>query len=87
MAGSIALERCTPQELEVDRDGASGTRLCERPAHRSHPPSWSAMCSLEAANRVAMLIAALATKIVDLQAFPNSEIKRALLWAPEICGR
>jgi len=80
MAVIHALERCTPQERgrietvlrERALDGVTHTQILE--VLNRHG-------SLEAANARAMEYAEAARKAICT--FPDSEIKRALLWAPE----
>src|SRR5882724_6632266 len=80
MAVIHALERCTPQERK-----SIETVLRERAfydvTHREVIAILERYGSLEAANARAMQYAALARNAIC--SFPDSEIKRALLWAPE----
>src|ERR1700745_967099 len=80
MAGIHALERCTPQEREK-----IATVLCDR-AFSGVPPAYilailNRYGALEAANARAAEYAEAARKAICT--FPDSEIKRALLWAPD----
>ena len=80
MAVIHALERCTPTER-----AAIETVLQERAfdgvTHREIMGILERYGSLEAANARALQYAALARNAIC--SFPDSEIKRALLWAPE----
>jgi octaprenyl-diphosphate synthase len=80
MAVIHALERCTPPERE-----AIQTVLRERAfdgvTHKEILEILERYGSLEAANARAMEYAALARNAICC--FPDSEIKRALLWAPD----
>src|SRR5213596_146190 len=80
MAVIHALERCTPQER-----AAIETVLRERAfdgvTHREIIAILERYGSLEAANTRALRFAELARHAIC--SFPDSEIKRALLWAPE----
>jgi octaprenyl-diphosphate synthase len=80
MAVIHALERCTPPERE-----AIQTVLRERAfdgvTHKEILEILERYGSLEAANARAMEYAALARN--SICCFPDSEIKRALLWAPD----
>jgi octaprenyl-diphosphate synthase len=80
MAVIHALERCTPEERS-----AIETVLHERAfdgvTHREIMGILERYGSLEAANARAAQYATLARNAIC--SFPDSEIKRALLWAPE----
>jgi octaprenyl-diphosphate synthase len=80
MAVIHALERCTPAEHE-----AIQTVLRERSfdgvTHREIIEILERYGSLEAASERATQYAALARNAIC--SFPDSEIKRALLWAPD----
>ena len=80
MAVIHALERCTPEER-----AAIETVLRERAfdgvTHREIMGILERYGSLEAANARAAQYATLARNVIC--SFPDSEIKRALLWAPE----
>ena len=80
MAVIHALERCTPQER-----AAIETVLRERAfdgvIHREIIAILERYGSLDAATARAMQYATLARNAIC--SFPDSEIKRALLWAPE----
>ncbi|HXP17839.1 MAG TPA: polyprenyl synthetase family protein, partial [Terriglobales bacterium] len=80
MAVIHALERCTPPEREsiqiVLRE-----RAFDGVTHKEILEILERYGSLEAANARAMEYAALARNAIC--SFPDSEIKRALLWAPD----
>src|SRR5438477_8086838 len=80
MAVIHALERCTPAEREM-----IATVVAERAFNSvSHAQVFEILRrygSLEAANTRALRFAELARNAIC--SFPDSEIKRALLWAPE----
>jgi octaprenyl-diphosphate synthase len=80
MAVIHALERCTPQEKKMIE-----TVVCERAfdgvTHGEILAVLNRYGSLEAANERALQYAITARNAIC--SFPDSEIKRALLWAPE----
>ena len=80
MAVLHALERCTPQERTlietvVREQGFSSV------THQQILDILNRYGSLEAANQRALQYATLARNAIC--SFPDNEIKRALLWAPE----
>jgi octaprenyl-diphosphate synthase len=80
MAVIHALERCTPQERK-SIETVLRERAFDDVTHREVIAILERYGSLEAANARAMQYAALARNAIC--SFPDSEIKRALLWAPE----
>ncbi len=80
MAVIHALERCTPQErklIETVVQGASIRRRHPQADSGNSEPLWFA----GSGHACAMQYAALARNAIC--SFPDTEIKRALLWAPE----
>src|SRR5450432_1043386 len=80
MAVIHALERCTPQERELI-DRVVRERAFDGVTHKQILEVLNRYGSLEAANACAMKYAELARNAIC--SFADSEIKRALLWAPE----
>jgi octaprenyl-diphosphate synthase len=80
MAVIHALERCTAQERE-SIETVLEERAFDGVTHREIMEILERYGSLEAANARAMQYAVLAGNAIC--SFPDSEIKRALLWAPE----
>jgi octaprenyl-diphosphate synthase len=80
MAVIHALERCTPQERALI-ETVLQERAFDGVTHAQILEVLSCYGSLEAANARAAQYADLARK--SICTFPDSEIKRALLWAPE----
>ena len=80
MAVIHALERCTAQERR-SIETVLQERAFEGVTHRTIIAILERYGSLEAANARAMQYATLARNAIC--SFPDSEIKRALLWAPE----
>ena len=80
MAVIHALERCTPAERK-SIETVLRERAFDGVTHREIIAILERYGSLEAANARAMQYATLARNAIC--SFPDSEIKRALLWAPE----
>jgi len=80
MAVIHALERCTPRERKLI-ETVVRERAFDGVTHAEILEILNRYGSLEAANAHAMQYAALARNAIC--SFPDSEIKRALLWAPE----
>ena len=80
MAVIHALERCTPVERKLI-ETVLQERALDGVSHSQVLEILSRYGSLEAANSKAMQYAELARNAICT--FPDSEIKRALLWAPE----
>src|SRR5712692_7771826 len=80
MAVIHALERCTPREREMI-ETVVRERAFDGVTHAEILEILNRYGSLEAASAHAMQYAALARNAIC--SFPDSEIKRALLWAPE----
>ncbi|HLB86363.1 MAG TPA: polyprenyl synthetase family protein [Terriglobales bacterium] len=80
MAVIHALERCTPRERRLI-ETVVRERAFDGVTHAEILEILNRYGSLEAANAHAMQYAALARNAIC--SFPDSEIKRALLWAPE----
>jgi octaprenyl-diphosphate synthase len=80
MAVIHALERCTPQERNLI-ETVVRERAFDGVTHAEILEILNCYGSLEAASVRAMQYAALARNAIC--SFPDSEIKRALLWAPE----
>src|SRR5882672_10043984 len=80
MAVIHALERCTPQERR-SIETVLRERAFDGVTHREIIAILERYGSLEAANARAFQYAALARNAIC--SFPDGEIKRALLWAPE----
>jgi octaprenyl-diphosphate synthase len=80
MAVIHALERCTPQEREMI-EAVVRERAFDGVTHSQILEILNRYGSLEAANDRALQYASLARNAIC--SFPDSEIKRALLWAPE----
>ena len=80
MAVIHALERCTPPERK-SIETVLRERAFDGVTHREIIAILERYGSLEAANARAMQYATLARNAIC--SFPDSEIKRALLWAPE----
>jgi octaprenyl-diphosphate synthase len=75
-----ALERCTPRERKMI-ETVVRERAFEEVTHAEVLEILNRYGSLEAANQRALQYATLARNAIC--SFPDSEIKRALLWAPE----
>jgi len=80
MAVIHALERCTPREREMIETVVQ-ERAFEGVTHREIIGILEHYGSLEAANARALQYATLARNAIC--SFPDSEFKRALLWAPD----
>jgi octaprenyl-diphosphate synthase len=80
MAVIHALERCTPQEREMI-GRVVRERAFDGVTHGEILAMLNRYGSVEAANARAMQYAGLARNAIC--GFPDSEVKRALLWAPE----
>jgi octaprenyl-diphosphate synthase len=80
MAVIHALERCTPREKRLI-ESVVRDRAFDGVTHAQILEVLNRYGSLEAASARAMQYAELARNAIC--SFPNSEIKRALLWAPE----
>ena len=80
MAVIHALERCSPQE-RAQIETVLRERAFDGVTHKQILQVLNCYGSLEAANARAMEYAELARNAIC--SFPDSEIKRALLWAPE----
>jgi octaprenyl-diphosphate synthase len=80
MAVIHALERCTGEERELI-DTVVRERAFDRVTHAEILEILNRYGSLEAAYARAMQYAGLARNAIC--GFPDSEAKRALLWAPE----
>jgi octaprenyl-diphosphate synthase len=80
MAVIHALERCTPQERKMI-EAVVRERAFDGVTHSQILEILNRYGSLEAANDRALQYASLARNAIC--SFPDSEIKRALLWAPE----
>jgi len=80
MAVIHALERCTRQERELI-ETVVRERAFDGVTHGQILEVLDRYGSLEAANACAMKYAELARNAIC--SFPDTEIKRALLWAPE----
>jgi len=80
MAVIHALERCTPAERESIKTVLQ-ERAFDGVTHQEIMAILERYGSLEAANARAMQYATLARNAIC--SFPDGEIKRALLWAPE----
>ncbi len=80
MAVMHALERCTPAERTAI-DTVMRERSFDGVTHEEILAILNRYGSVEAANDRAMQYAALAQNAIC--SFPDSESKRALLWAPE----
>jgi octaprenyl-diphosphate synthase len=75
-----ALERCTPREREMI-EAVVEDRAFDRVTHREIIAILEHYGSLEAASASAVQYATLARNAIC--SFPDSEFKRALLWAPD----
>src|ERR1700687_2267350 len=80
MAVIHALERCTPRERELIETVVQ-ERAFDRVTHREIIAILERYGSLEAATARALQYATLARNAIC--SFPDSEFKRALLWAPD----
>jgi octaprenyl-diphosphate synthase len=80
MAVIHALERCTPQERKMI-EAVVRERAFDGVTHSQILEILNRYGSLDAANDRALQYASLARNAIC--SFPDSEIKRALLWAPE----
>ena len=80
MAVIHALERCTPREREMI-ETVVRERAFDRVTHREIIAILERYGSLEAATARALQYATLARNAIC--SFPDSEFKRALLWAPD----
>jgi octaprenyl-diphosphate synthase len=80
MAVIHALERCTPQERKMI-EAVVRERAFDGVTHNQILEILNRYGSLDAANDRALQYASLARNAIC--SFPDSEIKRALLWAPE----
>jgi octaprenyl-diphosphate synthase len=80
MAVIHALERCTPQERKLI-ETVVHERAFDGVTHSQVLDVLNRYGSLDAASARAMQYAGLARNAIC--SFPDSEIKRALLWAPE----
>jgi len=80
MAVIHALERCTPQERKLI-ETVVREQAFEGVTHQQILAVLNRYGSLEAASQRAAQYATLARNAIC--SFPNSEIKQALLWAPD----
>jgi len=80
MAVIHALERCTPRERKMIETVVQ-ERAFDGVTHREIIAILERYGSLEAANARALQYATLARNAIC--SFPDSEFKRALLWAPD----